>query len=254
MPAITVKQPGASLILHHGKDVENRPKAWPSTIKLPVRVLVVAGKGQWSKAEKDSQREGLLHAFGADGAAKFMMTTRLDAFPAGAALGTVEVTACVTDSPSPWAIAGQHHYLLRDPQPFAAPIPFPASRRGIFQAPTVAALQRPHDGSTRRVDVREELADVMITRNAGPWGNPYKVVKKRGRTRVFWEGGYSNPVAPEKALRFCLAGFEDYLRNDEALMARLPELKGKRLGCFCRADQPCHGDVLVKLVKEVCGK
>jgi hypothetical protein len=33
------------------------------------------------------------------------------------------------------------------------------------------------------------------------------------------------------------------------LLARLPELKGKRLGCWCAPDR-CHGDVLVQLIEE----
>jgi hypothetical protein len=37
-------------------------------------------------------------------------------------------------------------------------------------------------------------------------------------------------------------------------MARLPELKGKSLGCWHREPRKgCHGDVLVKLVNELCG-
>jgi len=29
-------------------------------------------------------------------------------------------------------------------------------------------------------------------------------------------------------------------------LARLPDLRGRRLGCFC-APQACHGDVLARL-------
>jgi hypothetical protein len=34
-------------------------------------------------------------------------------------------------------------------------------------------------------------------------------------------------------------------------MKALFELKGKILGCWCH-PLPCHGDVLVKLIKELC--
>jgi hypothetical protein len=32
------------------------------------------------------------------------------------------------------------------------------------------------------------------------------------------------------------------------ILARIPELKGKRLGCWCKPDA-CHGDVLIELVE-----
>ncbi len=259
LPAITVKQPGASLIMHGFKPLENRGKAWPRTIKLPCEVLVVAGKGQWSHDVNDHQKRALIASVGNDDAAVKMLSTRLGRLPAGAALGTVWVTACVTDSTSPWAMPGQHHYLLADPQPFAEPIPFPASRLGIFQAPTVEALRRPHDGKTRRVDAREELADVMITR-PGPWGNPYRVrkigpswwvVRGKGDDERLISGPWSGQkLASEKA---CLIFRNNWGTRNPELISRLCELKGLRLGCFCRADEPCHGDVLVNLVKEVCG-
>jgi hypothetical protein len=48
--------------------------------------------------------------------------------------------------------------------------------------------------------------------------------------------------------------YEAYVRSRPDLMARLPELKGKSLGCWHREPRKgCHGDVLVKLVNELCG-
>lgn len=31
------------------------------------------------------------------------------------------------------------------------------------------------------------------------------------------------------------------------LLARLPELRGKNLACYCPLDRPCHADVLLEL-------
>ena len=46
-----------------------------------------------------------------------------------------------------------------------------------------------------------------------------------------------------------LERYEKYLREERPdLMARLPELYGKRLGCWCKPEL-CHGDVLVYLIK-----
>ena len=35
-----------------------------------------------------------------------------------------------------------------------------------------------------------------------------------------------------------------------ALLDRLGELEGKTLGCWCKPDQACHGDILIELLKE----
>lgn len=32
----------------------------------------------------------------------------------------------------------------------------------------------------------------------------------------------------------------------ERLLARLKELKGKNVACFCAEDAPCHGDILIE--------
>ena len=43
--------------------------------------------------------------------------------------------------------------------------------------------------------------------------------------------------------------YEVHVRRSPDLIAALPELPGKRLGCYCK-PLPCHGDVLVKLLAE----
>lgn len=67
------------------------------------------------------------------------------------------------------------------------------------------------------------------------WCNPFHL---KGSTR-------------EKVIR----DYEDHMRarlaREESLAERLVrELKGKRLGCWCK-PQACHGDVLIKLIKEL---
>lgn len=46
-----------------------------------------------------------------------------------------------------------------------------------------------------------------------------------------------------------LANYEHRVRNRPDLIAALPELKDKVLGCWCKPEA-CHGDVLVKLIEE----
>lgn len=42
--------------------------------------------------------------------------------------------------------------------------------------------------------------------------------------------------------------YENYIRASP-LIDQLEELRGKRLGCWCKPG-PCHGDILVKLLAE----
>ena len=44
-----------------------------------------------------------------------------------------------------------------------------------------------------------------------------------------------------------LTKYEEYVRASTTLMAKLPTLKSRLLGCFCH-NLPCHGDILIKLI------
>jgi hypothetical protein len=59
---------------------------------------------------------------------------------------------------------------------------------------------------------------------------------------------WSNPfrIGPDGTREEVLEKFENRLRGDAELMAALPELKGKVLGCWC-APRDCHGDILARL-------
>ncbi len=80
---------------------------------------------------------------------------------------------------------------------------------------------------TRVVHCKRHAYDVYIGR-PGTWGNPFRI----GRD----DGGREEVIARYQAWR----------GRQPALKARLGELRGKRLGCWC-APRPCHGDVLARL-------
>jgi len=76
------------------------------------------------------------------------------------------------------------------------------------------------------------------------WGNPFVV--GRDGTRVA-----------------CVQQYEAWIQTQPHLLAALPELRDKVLGCWCKrsgmeglgsgrpnhlAERPCHGDVLARLV------
>jgi len=72
--------------------------------------------------------------------------------------------------------------------------------------------------------------DVYIGRPS-KWGNPF-IVGKDG------------------TLEEVIAKYKNRLLKNKELMASLHELKGKRLGCFCK-PKLCHGDVLVELINDM---
>ena len=83
---------------------------------------------------------------------------------------------------------------------------------------------------TRVVNLHHEGYDVLIARPS-QWGNPFHIGRDGNREQVI-----------EK--------YEIHLRRRPDLLAALPELAGKRLGCHCKPEA-CHGDVLVKLLSEL---
>lgn len=67
---------------------------------------------------------------------------------------------------------------------------------------------------------------------ASKWANPFKV------------SDYAGGVAEVVAL------YAAHVRRTPALVAALPELRGKVLGCWCKPG-PCHGDVLTAMAEDL---
>ena len=85
------------------------------------------------------------------------------------------------------------------------------------------------------VNGRMYAYDVYIGRPS-KWGNPFKIGDGWTREDVIW-------------------AYRRWILNQPTLLAELPELAGKRLGCWC-SPLACHGDVLVELIEngvEVAG-
>lgn len=82
----------------------------------------------------------------------------------------------------------------------------------------------------RVVHCKRERYDVYVGRPS-KWGNPFKV-----------PNGYDVVTDPERILE----RYEVHVCSRPELMAALPELRGKVLGCWC-APKPCHGDVLLRM-------
>jgi hypothetical protein len=87
----------------------------------------------------------------------------------------------------------------------------------------------PVERSGKVVHCKRDPYDIYIGR-PGPWGNPFPLKSEAGR-------------------QDCLAQYEAWIRTQPALIAKVRELRGKALGCWC-APRPCHGDVLLRLANE----
>ena len=75
---------------------------------------------------------------------------------------------------------------------------------------------------------------VRFPKSSSNFCNPFKVGKDGTREEVIQK-------------------YETYIRSrldkDLDLVTELREMRGKRLGCWCKPEA-CHGDVLIKLLKE----
>jgi hypothetical protein len=105
-----------------------------------------------------------------------------------------------------------------------------------------------------QIEIRVEIDPVcplvvhvnsVTWQNAPPWGRVYI-----GRDWGNWKDlGWGNPfrVGDDGDLTAVLAKYRAHVMARTDLLARLPELRGKVLGCWCR-PRGCHGDALAHLV------
>lgn len=107
--------------------------------------------------------------------------------------------------------------------------PSEAARRDLVESggSAVANLRTDHAliawAKTQKVFVRIDRRSV--------WGNPFRIGTDGDRATV-------------------IDRYRAYLLASPQLLARLPELRGKLLGCWCHPE-PCHGCVLLQQLAEV---
>lgn len=100
----------------------------------------------------------------------------------------------------------------------------------------------------RRVCIHHEAFDIYVGRG-GPWGNPYThlpILRKEIIAVV---------DTPEEACARYREHLWERIREEERnfegsmgpppIVFELAKMHGKRLGCYCKETDPCHGDVLV---------
>jgi hypothetical protein len=83
---------------------------------------------------------------------------------------------------------------------------------------------------TRVVNMKYDDYDIYIGRGS-LYGNPFKIGPDGDRVEV-------------------IRKYREWVKTQPQIIARLKELKGKTLGCFCK-PMICHGDVLAELADTV---
>jgi hypothetical protein len=96
---------------------------------------------------------------------------------------------------------------------------------------------------TRVVNIRREMHNVYV-----------------GRAGHGYDGYFGNPFHPvgdgEDARITCIEQFRDYfhrrMRDDVEYARRILELRGKKLGCFCK-PKVCHADIIAEYLNNLDG-
>jgi len=90
------------------------------------------------------------------------------------------------------------------------------------------------------VHCRIEPYDVYIGRPS-KWGNPFSHKEKGTKAKY-------KVATVEEAIK----KYEEYILDTPELLKDIEELRDKVLGCWCKfkPDNPCHGDVLIKLLNK----
>ncbi len=128
--ALSIRAPWWWLILHAGKDIENRD--WPTNFRGTVYVHA----SKWWKLDEvaDDMMEAIaIHEGSGVGSGK-VVTYREMKDCGGCIVGTVEIVDCVSDSLSEWFF-GDYGFVLSNPVAFAIPIPCKGAL-GLFTVPS----------------------------------------------------------------------------------------------------------------------
>jgi hypothetical protein len=112
--------------------------------------------------------------------------------------------------------------------------PFERERRRWVEElgyPTLLNVRRGHDPQLRAwAEATGRFVYIGRATRGGyrtsKWHNPFPLRAERDRATV-------------------LAQYREYLREQPVLLAALPELMGKVLGCWC-LPKPCHGGILIE--------
>lgn len=133
MKALSIRQPWAHFILHHGKDIENRTKRTRLRGQFLIHVSATMTRDEFNDANNFAIATG--HA------TPFDVPSR-EQLALGGIIGSVELVDCVDDSESVWYM-GYKGYVLRDPRPMPF-IPY-RGQLGFFEVPDSVLGEHLHE-------------------------------------------------------------------------------------------------------------
>lgn len=110
MKALSIKQPWAWMIIHGGKDVENRTWNTQFRGRFLVHASAACTRDYWAQAVSFALERGLIK--------RPAEIPPINELLRGGIIGSVEMTDCVIASDSPWYM-GDKGFLLRDAKPTA---------------------------------------------------------------------------------------------------------------------------------------
>ncbi len=117
----------------------------------------------------------------------------------------------------------------------------------------------------RRVNVKKDKYDIYIGRHKDPeigkFGNPFShkpdslalyTTRNRNQSIIYFlyyliQGkNFLIRLGIEKDSKL----FNDLMIKRDIILKNMHVMKGKRIACFCRQDEKCHGDIYVDMLKE----
>ncbi len=219
MKALTLHQPWASAIAAGLKRYETR--SWATIYRGPLAIH--AGKSVPAYAREDYE---------------FAPTAIARPMPLGAVVCVADLIACHRTEDRADAVSfeergwgdwspGRFAWELTNLRVLAPPIPARGAQ-GLWEWSEAPA---PTSTGPRVLNRRGGLPrGAVYVGRPSKWGNPFEIRKGGDRDEV-------------------IAKFRAHLLASPALMAALPELRGRDLVCWC-APQQCHADVLLELANQ----
>lgn len=127
MPALSIRQPWAWLIVYGFKDIENRDWRTPFRGRVLIHASKSGTQAEHDRIVSELARAGLLPG----GMPSF------EQLPRGGIVGEARIVDCVQASDSPWFIEGGYGFVLRNARPSAF---WPMrGRLGFFDVQVTAA-------------------------------------------------------------------------------------------------------------------
>lgn len=109
--ALSIRQPWAWMIIHGGKNVENR--SWSTRFRGPVLIHAAKGMTVDEYLEAREFANNIWSVSGKPEAAKGITGNNLER---GGIIGVAEIVGCVTESKSPWFV-GDYGFTIANPRP-----------------------------------------------------------------------------------------------------------------------------------------